>query len=189
MTCGALHSYRFRMLIDALFIVILLVVLAFAATFIWHLFILRVPYIPTSHAVAGAMIDLAGLKGDETVFDLGAGDGRVLIEAKRRYPKIRAIAVEYVPTIWLLGKITIALSRQAVTLKLGDALKTDVSKADAIFLYVTPVLMAPLAEKFKKELRDGVIIVSNSFSLPGVQPQKTVQAAGKTIHRYMWKCD
>lgn len=165
---------------------LIFIVIALAATMILHLVVLRVPYIPTSRAIVQAMVQLARLQGRETVIDLGAGDGRILIEAVRSYPGITAIGIEYVPTVWLLGTFVIWRSRIPVTLRLGDALTADVANADVIFLYVLPSLMHKLEQKFQKELRKGTVIVSHSFSFPGRRAEEEVVTGGKTIRRYVW---
>src|SRR5688572_17616104 len=71
----------------------------------YHLLVLGVPFVPTPRPVARAMVKMAGLKGNETVVDLGAGSGTIIREAKRQFPTIRESGYEIVPTIWLLGRL------------------------------------------------------------------------------------
>lgn len=151
---------------------------------------LNIPSVPSPHAVVKMMIALAALKGTETVYDLGAGDGRLLIEAKRQFPSIRAIGCEFIPTIWALGKIRILLSHQDVTLRLKDALKEDVSDADVVLLYLFPALMDRLSERFATQLRPGTRVISHTFRFHEKTPiaEHEVQGYwGKTmIYVYQW---
>lgn len=153
-------------------------------------FIIKVPFVPSSKKAIEEMIRFADLKGTETVYDLGAGDGRILIAAKRLHPGIRAIGIEYVPTVWLLGKLRIWLSRRKVTLLCGDALKYSVTDAQCIFLYLFPTIMEELGKKFDRELKPGTTVISSVFPFPHRKPiaEKQVPWLGerRTIRLYRW---
>lgn len=137
-----------------------------------HHAILGVPYVPTSRRVARAMVELAHLRGDEVVFDLGAGDGRILRTAKRMFPGITAIGYEIVPAVWFFGFLWCALTRSGVCLKHGNSLLADIHRADVVFFYMFPSVMAKFAEKFDRELRPGTIVVSHAFLFPNHHPIK-----------------
>lgn len=136
------------------------------------------------------MIDLAALQGTETIIDLGAGDGRLLIEAKKRYPGITASGWEIVPTVWAIGVCRMFLSRQRVQLHLGDALKADVRDADVVFLYLFPSLLDHLVKRFDRELKPGTRVISHTFKLPGKTPVAEKRVAGymgeTSIFLYQW---
>ncbi len=167
---------------------LLCAVLAFAATMVLHLVILRVPYVPTSSEAAVAMVKLAGLTGGETVVDLGAGDGRLLLHTRRTVPGVRSIGVELVPTVWLLGWLRTRRARRAgdVTWILGNALTADVRSADVVYLYVAPHLMATLEDKFDRELRPGTVVIANTFSFPRRRPEAESRVGSVPIRRYVW---
>lgn len=162
--------------------------MAYVFTMLHHLFVLRVPYVPTTRAVAEAMITLADVRPGMTVFDLGAGDARLLISALRRTAGIRVVGVEAAPLVWLLGWIRIRLSRLPIEWRLQSALKTDLRGADVVFLYVTPVLMIKLAPLLKAQLKAGAKVVSHVFQLPGVSPERVVAvksgSATKSVYVY-----
>lgn len=138
-----------------------------------------IPSVPSPHTVIATMLELAELKEGQTVYDLGAGDGRLLIDAKKKVPSIRAIGCELIPTIWAFGKLRILLSRQDVTLLLKDALKQDVSDADVVLLYLFPALMDRLAERFDTMLRPGTRVISHTFRFHGKTP-----IAERKVHGY-----
>ena len=173
-------------------LVIVFVVLLIAAIVIttMYAFIGGVPYVPTPRSVARRMVDLARLQGDEHVFDLGAGNGRILIEAKRKHPAITATGVELAPTVWLIGLLTIFFSGQTVNFLRRNALTIDLRRADVLFLYLTPGFLAMLEDKFDRELRPGTVVISHAFRFPRRQPVEVVQldrwSGKKTVLRYVW---
>lgn len=136
------------------------------------------------------MVRLAELKGTETVYDLGAGDGRILIAAKRMHPGIRAVGIEYVPSVWLLGKLRIWFSRTKVTLLRGNALAHSVEDAQCIFLYLFPTIMEELGKKFDRELKPGTKVISSVFRFPEREPvaerKATVLGAERLLRLYRW---
>jgi precorrin-6B methylase 2 len=163
-------------------------VAALLLTFVMHIW-LGVPYIPTPRKVARLMVELAGLRGDETVMDLGAGDGIVLVEAKRAHPGIRAVGCELVPTIWLLGIVYRAIIRAPrVEVRLKNAFAMDVREADVLLLYLIPEVLQRLLPKFEKELKPGTRIVSHAFKLPGREPieVRTTWKLGGEIPVYLY---
>lgn len=148
------------------------------------------PFLPTSRHVVKEMIRLAGLKENETVMDLGAGDARVLLSAKKAVPSIRAIGCEKLPFVWALGRLNIFLSRRSVEWKLGDALRQDVRGADCIFLYLFPAIMISLENKFNRELKPGTRVISFVFKFPNHKPVQELSMpwlGGTSVLRlYRW---
>ena len=132
----------------------------------------RTPYGGTPPEIRDVMLHVAGLAGKEMVYDIGAGDGRLLIAAKRLHPGIRAVGYENALGVWLIGKLRILLSGQDVTLLLRNALRDDLSGADAVFLYLGPEMMRELEAKFDRELRPGTKVISHSFHFPHRAPSE-----------------
>ncbi len=177
------------MFTNALFIFVILLTFFIVVTVVAHIWI-AVPFIPTPKKVCKEMILFSGIAGGERVYDLGAGDARLLILAKRRYPSITAVGVEILPTVWLLGKLRIFLSRQKVELHLRNVLAQDVSDADCIFLYLMPDLLQKLEEKFDLELKSGTKVISYAFPFPNKHPIKEKDVPWLTGERklrmYVW---
>lgn len=175
--------------IDVLILLVVVLTVIIVVTAVAHIWA-DVPFVPTPKCVREDMLMMAALRGGEKVYDLGAGDARLLIAAKRVCPSITAFGVEVVPTIWMLGKVRIVLSGQKIKLFLRNILSQDVSDADCIFLYLIPSLMRKLESKFDAELRPGTRVVSYAFPFPTKKPvqEKFVKGlAGKTALRlYEW---
>jgi precorrin-6B methylase 2 len=148
------------------------------------------PYVPTRTKICEMLVKSAALKPQETVYDIGAGDGRILIAAKRAQPGIRAVGFEIALAVWLLGKLRILLSGQNVELRLADAMREDLSDADVIFLYLGPEMMWRLQEKFDRELRPGTRVLSHFFKFPGKEPVREdhikVGRRDRTLLTYQW---
>ncbi|MFH1444451.1 MAG: hypothetical protein ABIG34_03605 [Candidatus Peregrinibacteria bacterium] len=192
LTCENSNSltYSVRILFGYLLLgIAFLLLLTVIVTALGNIFV-GVPFVPTSKQVSEEMIRFADLRGDETVYDLGAGDGRILITAKRLHPGIRAIGWEYVPTVWLLGKLRIWWSGQKITFRLGDSKKQNLHDADCLFLYLFGTVMPSLEERLNQELKPGTKVVSYVFPFPHRQPvaKKVVPWLGKTnmLWLYEW---
>ncbi|MFH0770957.1 MAG: hypothetical protein V1926_06330 [Candidatus Peregrinibacteria bacterium] len=164
-------------ILSLLSLFVLALLLTLLSTVLGFLFV-HVPYVPTSWKTARAMVEAAGLKGTETVYDLGAGDGRILITAKRLHPSIRAIGVELVPVVWLLGKVFVWWYGHPVSLRLGNALSQDLRDADCIFVYLITDVMPRFQKKFDAELRKGTTVVSHAFRFPGHTPEREFSVQG-----------
>jgi precorrin-6B methylase 2 len=118
------------------------------------------------------MIDYADLKPGMHVIDIGAGDGRLLIAAKRRCPDITAVGYEIIPTLVWLSRLHAWLRRSSVDLRHGNAFAQDYSKADVIFLYLMPNFLTDLESKFDRELKKGTRVISQAFRFPSRTPMR-----------------
>lgn len=161
------------------------------ASIVFHLKC-RVPFVPTPRRVIDMMIDQAALKDGQLVYDLGAGDGRVLTIAKRRCPGIRAIGYEGAIGVWMFGKFRTWFSGGGVDLRRENFLRVDLSGADVIFLYLCIDALKLLVPKLQRELRPGTRVISHAFRLPGLEPDFTREVPmllnGRTkVHVYEWK--
>jgi outer membrane protein assembly factor BamB len=134
---------------------------------------------PTPHDVVAKMLELARVKEDDVVFDLGSGDGRIVVEAAKRFG-CRAVGYELDPA---LVKVSRQTARQAgvtdrVTFHQADLFTADLSQADVLALYLLPVQTGRLIPRLKR-MRPGVRIVSHQFPIPGVAPEKVIEFESK----------
>lgn len=135
-----------------------------------------VPFVPTPLPIVETMIDLAELKPGQQVYDLGAGDGRFLIEAKKKEPRILATGIEGSLGVWMLAKVRIWLSGfRDIAMYRKNFFAVDLSSADVLFLYLSIHIMQRLVPKFQSELKPGTLIISHAFSLPGFEPVRTAE--------------
>ncbi len=180
--------YRMQLVDIIIFFVIILIVgvvlMSVSALF------LKAPYVPTPIAVCKEMISLADLQGNETIYDLGAGDARLLSLAKDRYPNVTAKGSELAFPVFLWGKIKLILSGKKVEFHLKNLFAENLRDADCIFLYLMPGIMEKLIAKFDAELTPGTKIVSYAFSLHGKDPVEKKEVpwiqGKKYIYLYRW---
>jgi len=116
------------------------------------------PFVPTKNASADAMIRLADLHRGNIVYDLGSGNGKLLLLAAKK--GARAIGFEINPILVLFSKL------RGTRTHWKNFWNADIRDADVIFVYLLPWKMERLAEKFKRELAPGTTVVSNSFIFP-----------------------
>ncbi len=143
-------------------------------------------FAPTWHAVADAMLALAGVTPDDVVYDLGSGDGRIVILAAQKYGA-RGVGVELQPD---LVEISRQVAREGgvsdrVTFIEGDFYTADIADATVVALYLSPGANRRLEPKLRRELQPGTRIVSHQFRIGGWQPIKTVRADDGT-DLFLW---
>lgn len=122
------------------------------------------PWIPTSLKTLTKMLDLAEVKPDELVYDLGCGDGRLIVAAARKY-QARAVGIELDPLryLWCQFLISALGLRGRVKVLHGDLFKADLSGADVVACYLLPEANKKLEHKLLRELRPGTRVVTNTF--------------------------
>ena len=125
------------------------------------------PWVPTSMKIVNRMMEMAEVSPEDVVYDLGCGDGRMLLAAAMRY-HARAVGIEIDPLryIWCQFLITILGQRKRTRIIFGNFFKKDLSEADVVMCYLMPDALAKLETKFKQELRPGSRVVSNIFAFP-----------------------
>jgi predicted RNA methylase len=133
------------------------------------------------------MLEMARIKPGETVYDLGSGDGRILIAAAGRY-KAKAVGVEISPSLVTAATEQIrkaGLSDRARVVQ-GDVLQTDFSSADVVTIYMDAAANLKLRPQLDK-LKAGARVVSHDAEVPGWKPvrvEKTAEGNGHTIYLY-----
>lgn len=131
------------------------------ALFIFFLtiaFVAGAPFVPSTKNTAASMIRLAKLKKGMTIYDLGSGDGRLLILAAKM--GCTAVGFEINPFLVALSH----LRRLRVEWK--NFWHADISDADVVFVYLLPWRMDKLSSFLKKQLKPGALVISNSFIFP-----------------------
>jgi len=153
----------------------------------------RAPFVATPPDVVDRMLALAGVSANDVVYDLGCGDGRIVIAAARAYGA-RGVGVDIDP-----ARIDEAQenARRAgvehlVTFRVQDALDTDVSEATVVALYLVSALNVQLRPRLTAQLRPGARIVSHNFPMGDWDPDRVDvfrSADGQTRTLYLWRAD
>jgi predicted RNA methylase len=113
------------------------------------------------------MLNMAEVGPDDLVYDLGCGDGRMIVTAARHYGS-RAVGIEIDPLryLWCQMMITVLGLRNRVRVVRGDFFAQDLRDADVVTCYLLQRTNEKLQAKLTQELRPGTRIVSNSFTFP-----------------------
>jgi protein-L-isoaspartate O-methyltransferase len=131
------------------------------------------PYYPTPEMIVEKMLQLGGLKPGEKMFDLGSGDGRIVIIAAQKF-KADATGVEFDDALYKqsMEKIkTLGLSATARIIH-GDLLKQDYASADLLTVYLLPMSNDKVTPILEKQLRQGTRIVAHDFEFSAWTPVK-----------------
>lgn len=147
--------------------------------------VLDVPYEPTTPEIVAGMIELGKVTKKDVVFDLGCGDGRIVIEAARRLGA-RGVGIDIDPERIAEAKENARRAgvRDLVTFRTQDLFHADIKSATVVMLYLWPHVNLRLLPKLQKELRPGTRIVSHSHNMGDWKPEKEVQVDDHTL--YFW---
>lgn len=145
-------------------------------------------FAPTWEPIAYEMLELAGVTADDVVYDLGSGDGRIVVLAAQKYGA-RGVGIELDPK---LVEVSREVARQAevadrVTFIEGDLFAADISAATVVTLYLSPGVNRDLEQKLRRELRPGTRIVSHQFPIGAWIPEKKVRSAVRAVDLYLWR--
>jgi SAM-dependent methyltransferase len=147
---------------------------------------LDVPYVPTPQPVVDKMLELARVGKNDMLFDLGCGDGRIVVTAAKARGA-RGTGIDLDPA--RIAEATENAKKAGVAdrakFRVGDLFKTDFSSATVVTLYLLPTINAKLRPQLWKQLRVGTRVVSHAFDMGSEWPaEKTAQVDGRAI--YYW---
>lgn len=131
------------------------------------------PYVPTPWVIVDEMLKLADIRADDVVYDLGSGDGRLVITSAKRF-KARGVGIELQPELVALANAGAKKEEVADRVKFvqGDLFETDIREASVVTLYLLPRFVTRLVPRFLAELRPGTRIVSHDYPLVPWRPDK-----------------
>ena len=144
-----------------------------------------VPYVATPQTTVEAMLELAGVTKDDTVYDLGSGDGRIPIEAAKRYGA-RAVGIEIKPSLVDRARKNAKLSgvSDKVEFRQQDLFKADFRDATVVTMYLFPEVNIKLRPMLFEQLEPGDRVVSHSFDMDAWEPDSTVRVNNDVL--YLW---
>ena len=159
----------------------------------------EIPFIPTPIEVVDRMLELADVKKVDIIYDLGSGDGRIVIRAAKKYGA-RGVGIEMDQT--LIDKAQKSAQAEGVghlvEFRAEDAFKTDLSPATVVTLYMLPWFNEAMKPNFQKYLKPGARIVAHDFGIDGWPPLKIEKlpeieyGSGGYRHQhvlYLWRID
>jgi 16S rRNA G966 N2-methylase RsmD len=131
------------------------------------------PYYPTPETIVMKMLQIGGLKAGEKMFDLGSGDGRIVIMAAEKF-HADAVGIELDKDLFKQSMDRIQMLKLQKTARIinGDILQQDYSSADMITVYLLPISNDKVRPILDKQLKKGTRIVSHDFEFKDWKPEK-----------------
>lgn len=152
-----------------------------------------VPFVPTPEDVVERMLELAQVKKGDVVYDLGSGDGRIVITAAKKYG-VKAVGFEIDP--YLLQQSRESIRKQGLgrlaEIREQDILTVDLSPATVVTMYLLPEVNLKLRPNLWRELKPGSRVVSHDFDMGDWQPLKVehVRDSSDWDHTiYLWRIE
>lgn len=178
------QSFMFELITSLLF---LFTVLAVFATMAWAS-LSAAPFVPLRRRDVKRLLDLAQVKPGEVVYDLGSGDGRILIMASRKF-RARACGFEISLLLLFWSRLWILLSGQSKNIKVSfkSFYKENLNRARVVTCFLTQKAMRRLEPKFEQELRPGSRVVSYAFALPSRKPDGVDKPSPKLATVYLYR--
>lgn len=148
----------------------------------------QVPLYLSSHEAADALATLLPEHKDLSLIDLGCGCGGLLAHLSKIRPNGNFFGVETAPIPFLLSKLRTLTMKSNCSVQWGDFWKHDLAPYDIVYAYLSPAPMELLWHKACREMHPGSVFISNSFAIPGVEPEKSIKLndlTGSVL--YMWR--
>lgn len=144
-------------------------------------------FAPTLYSVADDMLKLARVTADDVVYDLGSGDGRILMLAAQKYGA-RGVGIEIEHR---LVEVSRRIARDGevadrVTIIEGDLFDVEIGAATVVTLYLSPAVNKRLEPKLRRELRPGTRVVSHQFGIGTWPPDQVVRAEDDRTELFLW---
>lgn len=142
-----------------------------------------VVYVPTKQTIVDAMLKLAKVSENDLVYDLGCGDGRIVIAAAKQFGA-KGIGIEIDRKLVKLANENAEREKVADKVKFieADIFRTDFRRATVVMLYLSPSVNLRLRARLIKQLKPGARIVSHDFDLGDWKPDQTIKVENATLH-------
>jgi precorrin-6B methylase 2 len=143
-------------------------------------------FVPTPQGVVDAMLKMAGVHKGDVVYDLGSGDGRIVVTAAKVYG-VKAVGIDINPKRIAEANANAqqAAVTNLVTFRNEDLFEADIHEASVVTLYLLTSLNLKLRPKLWHDLKPGTRVVSQTFDMGDWKPEKEDQVEGHTI--YLWR--
>lgn len=153
---------------DSLFFIIFLFILIIVFGTAAFASLKAAPFVPTRGKDIKRFLDFAQVKPGQLVYDLGAGDGRLVLALARDYKaQVVGFELSLLPYLWAKIKIKFSGLSDRANIVYKDFYQADISKANTVVCFLTPMAMNKLKPKFEKELKKNARVVSYAFEIKG----------------------
>ena len=145
----------------------------------------EVPFVRSAPEVIDRMLDLARVKPGDIVYDIGSGDGAIIIRAAKKYG-VRGVGIEIDADLVARARNNAFREKveHLVEFRAQDAFTVDVSPATVVTLYMLPEFNAKLRPILDRQLRPGSRVVSHDYPIEGWVPDKVERVKGDLLHEH-----
>lgn len=174
-------------IMNVIIVAVFLLALILLLTVAWSSISLA-PFVPTRKKDIQRIRRLAELKSNEIFYDLGSGNGRVVIGVAEKSTG-KAVGIEAAWPVWAYSKIRAWFTENKnIEFKFGNLFKEDLSHADVVYFFGMPnSVKSRLKGKLERELKSGARVISYAFSVPGWHEEKIDKPRPKDISIYLYK--
>ena len=146
----------------------------------------NVPHVATPHGVVVAMLALAEVGPSDVVYDLGSGDGRIVIAAVKDFGAKRAVGLDNKQELVdeARERAKTAIVAEHVEFRVADIFEADFSDATVVTIYLAEQANKVLRPRFEKLLKPGTRVVSHLFPIPGWEPEKVEMLGDRRVLLY-----
>lgn len=144
------------------------------------------PYVSTTKRAVEKILKNSGIRKGDIVYDIGAGDGRLINSAEKLYGA-KATGFEINPFIYFLARFKQIFFGWKGKMVLGNLFNQNLSNADFIICYMNPTLLKKFQKKFVKKLKKGTKIISYTFQVGTLKPFKLIPKDNKTSNLWIYK--
>jgi SAM-dependent methyltransferase len=143
----------------------------------------EVPFVRSTDAVIDRMLELARVKPGDVVYDIGSGDGAIIIAAAKKYG-VRGVGIEIDEDLVLRARNNAFKEKvdHLVEFRAQDAFTVDVSPATVVTLYMLPEFNAKLRPILERQLKPGTRVVSHDYPIEGWKPDRVEIVKGTFVH-------
>ncbi|QRK13296.1 class I SAM-dependent methyltransferase [Archangium violaceum] len=144
-----------------------------------------VPYVPTPQEVVDDMLAAADLKPGDVLYDLGSGDGRIVVTAAKNFG-VRGVGIDINPERIQEAEANARSAgvQELTEFRQQDLFEADIDEATVVTMYLLPSVNNRLKPKLLRELKPGTRIVSHAFDIEGWEPERIIESDGRTL--YLW---
>jgi hypothetical protein len=161
-------------MVDWLLVLAIEIIIVIFVTWIAWSGVVGAPWLPTPNKRVRSMLEIAEVKSDDILYDLGSGDGRIIVMAGKEFGAT-SIGIEIDPLrlMWSRLKIRRHRLKDKVRVIMGNLFNVSLSDATVVTLYQGYIINKKIRDKLDKELKPGTRVVSYRFILDGWEPTET----------------
>lgn len=174
-----------EIILDILTVLVAAFTLLLLVTAISFIFFTKIPYVPSNTKLLKKFFKENVPKKGEILYDLGAGDGKILFLAEKL--GLQAIGYEISPLPYVLGKITQFFKKAKIELHFKNFFKQNLGKADYIYCYLFPELTQKCFEKVQAECKPGTYFICNTFRLKSHTPKLELKSSSNKNKLFIYQ--